>query len=67
MPNRTKDFDCVAMKDRIQAELYEEFLRESSATGCSYVEFVRQRASQSSYVQEMTKRFTGTGEHVQDG
>ena len=55
-PSRTKSFDCVEMKNRIQAKVradYEEHKHEFP----SFLAFVRARNSQSGWVERMEQKF----------
>ena len=56
----TKTFDCVAMKNRIQAEImaaYEARQHEFA----SFAEFVKAAAAEAEFVQEMRKKFGRPG------
>ena len=49
---KTKTFDCVEMKHRIQAEIMSDYLAHRDAYA-SYVEFVEARANASDWVRRM--------------
>jgi hypothetical protein len=49
---RTKDFDCVEMKHRIQRELQEEYERRRDEFS-SYVDFIRKRTENSDLMREL--------------
>lgn len=55
MPTKTKAFDCVAMKNRIQDQRMAEYAAQKDKY-VSFTDFVRARASKSEWVQEMRKR-----------
>ena len=56
MTLKTKDFDCVEMKNEIQARLYDEYLANKDKY-TSYVDFIEERAKNSPWVQETIRRF----------
>ena len=49
MPRQTKTFDCVAMKNRIQRELREEY-ESRKAEFASYIEFINATANESEVI-----------------
>ncbi len=53
---RAKTFDCVEMKDRIQAKLWAEYQRRRREFP-SYMAFIRAMNDESEWVQEMRSRF----------
>ena len=56
MATRTKSFDCVEMKDHIQAQLLAEY--EASKDKCpSFVEFLRSRNDQNEWVRKARAKF----------
>ena len=57
---KTKTFDCVEMKNRIQAQRYEEYLAHRDEYE-SYADFIESRAKKSAWTQEMLRRFGGAG------
>jgi hypothetical protein len=46
MPTKTKTFDCVEMKNRIQAELYAEY-ESRKGEFASYLDFINARVKDS--------------------
>ena len=46
MPTKTKTFDCVEMKNRIQAELYAEY-ESRKGEFASYLDFINAKAKDS--------------------
>ena len=52
----TKTFDCVEMKDRIQARLWAEYQRRK-AEFPSYLDFIRAKNDESDWVKEVRARF----------
>jgi len=58
MTTKIKTFDCVEMKNRIQAEMLAEYdaCKDKYA---SFVDFVKARAEQSEWVQRMRKKIGG--------
>ncbi|MFW6162992.1 MAG: hypothetical protein ACODAJ_09500 [Planctomycetota bacterium] len=63
MGTKTKSFDCVAMKDRIQARLVAEYERRKDEFP-SYMAFIRATAAESDWVQRFRARRQG---HRSDG
>lgn len=53
---KTKSFDCVEMKNEIQARRYEEYMANKDKYE-SYAHFIEERAKKSPWVQEMMRRF----------
>ena len=51
----TKSFDCVAMKNRIQAKLMEEYLARKSEFG-SYAEFIAASANEHEWCRKQLAR-----------
>lgn len=58
MGTKTKSFDCVAMKDRIQARLVAEYERRKDEFP-SYMAFIRATAAESDWVQRFRARRQG--------
>jgi hypothetical protein len=58
MTAKTKEFDCVEMKDRIQAELQAEFTTRKNEFA-SYADFLEAKAGESPWVVQMRQRFQG--------
>jgi hypothetical protein len=56
MGAKTKTFDCVEMKTRIQAQLMAEYERRKEEFA-SYLDFIDAKADESEFVQEMLRRF----------
>jgi hypothetical protein len=56
MATKTKAFDCVEMKDRIQAELLAEYESRKQEFS-SYDDFLEAKANESPWVVRMRKRF----------
>jgi len=56
MGTRTKTFDCVEMKNRIQAERWAEY-QERRDEFESYIDFIQWRARQSPWIREMERKF----------
>ena len=56
MATKTKKFDCVEMKNRIQAQMMAEFRRRKGEFA-SFEEFIAAKAQESSWVRRMEKRF----------
>jgi hypothetical protein len=54
---KTKKFDCVEMKNQIQAKLMEEYEANKDKYG-SYVDFIHKTAEASPWIQAMEKRIT---------
>lgn len=55
MSTKTKTFDCVEMKNRIQAELYAEYQSRKSEFG-SYLDFVNARVKDSELMKAMRQK-----------
>ena len=53
---KTKEFDCVKMKNDIQAQRYEEYIANKDKYE-SYAHFIEERAKKSPWVQETIRRF----------
>ena len=53
---KTKKFDCVEMKNEIQAQLYSDYLAGEDKYE-SYVQFIEERTKKSAWAQQMTRRF----------
>ena len=58
MTTKTKTFDCVEMKNRIQAEIQAEYEVHRNEFP-SFVEFVRSTAANSEYARAMHRKFGG--------
>jgi hypothetical protein len=58
MTTKTKTFDCVEMKNRIQAEIQAEYEARRNEFP-SFVEFVRAAAGDSEYARAMHRKFGG--------
>ena len=58
MTTKTKTFDCVEMKNRIQAKRMAEYEAHKSEY-VSYVDFVKARADRSDWVRQMRSRIAG--------
>jgi hypothetical protein len=58
MTTKAKTFDCVEMKDRIQAELQAEFAARKNEFA-SYADFLEAKAGESPWVVQMRRRFQG--------
>jgi len=56
MATKTKTFDCVEMKNRIQAEMMAEYEAHKEEYG-SFADFIEARARKSEWIQEVRKRF----------
>lgn len=59
---KTKKFDCVEMKNEIQARLYEDYIANKEKYP-SYVRFIEERAKESAWAQQMTRRFQRADAH----
>ena len=59
MRTKTKSFDCVEMKDRIQAERRVEYEARKDEFP-SFLAFVRARAKASDWVEQMSRQFAWT-------
>ena len=55
MPAKTKTFDCVEMKDRIQARLLAEYERRKGEFA-SFAEFLRARNEANAWVRKVRAR-----------
>ena len=55
MTTKTKKFDCVEMKNRIQAEILAEYAAQSQ--NVSFVEFLHSVAKQSQFTAKMRDKF----------
>ena len=51
MATRTKTFDCVGMKNRIQAQLIDEFEKRTGESS-SFAEFLTRRNERDEWVQK---------------
>lgn len=60
MATKTKTFDCVAMKNRIQAKRLAEYEARKDEFD-SYLDFVRARSRDSQWARQLRERF-GWGE-----
>lgn len=60
MTTRTKTFDCVEMKNRIQARRMAEYEARKDEFP-SLLDFVRARSHQSKWLQQVRKRFGWRG------
>ena len=56
MATKTKTFDCVEMKNRIQAERMAEYESRKDEFP-SFLDFVRAKAGESAWVQQVRKKF----------
>ena len=56
---KTKSFDCVEMKNEIQARRYEEYIANKDKYE-SYAEFIEERVKKSPWAQETIRRFSKT-------
>ena len=56
MGPKTKPFDCVEMKNRIQAQRMAEYLARKDEFA-SYLDFVRARCRKSEWVQDVRRKF----------
>ena len=59
MTTPTKTFDCVEMKNRIQAEMLAEY-EARRGEFASFEAFIEGRARESAWIQQMRKRFRRT-------
>ncbi len=62
MTTKTKKFDCVEMKNRIQAEILAEYAAQSQHV--SFAEFLHCVAKQSPFTAKMRERFGKPGDAV---
>jgi hypothetical protein len=64
---KNKTFDCVEMKNRIQAEIYAEYLAHKDEYA-TYLDFINARVEKSEFAQRMIARFplseTSSGAHA---
>ena len=60
MARRTKTFDCVEMKNRIQAQIMAEYDARKDEFA-SFVDFINKTASESEWVRRMRKKFRQKG------
>lgn len=58
MSTKTKTFDCVEMKNRIQAKLLTEYDARRDEFG-SYGEFINARAEKSEWIRRMREKLGG--------
>jgi len=63
MTTKSKTFDCVEMKNRIQAAIQVEY-EAHRAEFPSFVEFVKAAAAQSEYARTMRRKFGGAETHA---
>jgi len=56
MGTKTKAFDCVAMKNRIQAERWAEYQAHRDEYE-SYIDFILARAERSEWIKKMERKF----------
>ena len=56
MGTKAKTFDCVEMKNRIQAQSMAEYLARKDEFP-SYLDFVRDRCRKSEWVQDVRRKF----------
>lgn len=61
MTTKTKTFDCVEMKNRIQAKIMAEY-EAGKDEFSSFGEFINARAAKSQFVRRMRKKFGGPQE-----
>ncbi len=57
---RAKTFDCVEMKNRIQAEIFAEYEAQEDEFP-SFSAFVKARTDKSEWVRQMREKFGGPG------
>ena len=60
MARRTKTFDCVEMKNRIQAQIMAEYEARKDEFA-SFVDFINKTAGESEWVRRMRKKFRQKG------
>ena len=66
MGTKTKTFDCVAMKDRIQAELIAEY-ESRRGEFPSYMAFIQATAAESDWVRQLRERWAkGRGKQTSE-
>ena len=56
MGTKAKTFDCVEMKNRIQAERWAEYQAHRDEYA-SYIDFILARAKQSEWIKTMERKF----------
>jgi hypothetical protein len=56
MATKTKTFDCVEMKNRIQAEMMAEY-ESRKGEFPTFLDFVRAKNRESEWVRQMRKKF----------
>jgi len=61
MTTKAKTFDCVEMKNRIQAKIMAEYEADRDQFS-SFSEFINARAAKSQFVRRMRKKFGGPRE-----
>ena len=59
MASKTKTFDCVDMKNRIQAEIMAEYNARKDEFD-SYFDFLEAKANESEWIQRIRKKFGGS-------
>ena len=60
MTMKTKTFDCVEMKNRIQSERMAEFMAHRDEYN-SYADFIKARSDKSEWVRQMREKISGSG------
>ena len=58
MTGKTKTFDCVEMKNRIQAKMLAEYEARKHEFG-SFTDFIRAKAEESEWVRAVRAKFGG--------
>jgi hypothetical protein len=58
MTTKTKTFDCVEMKQRIQDELRAEY-ESRTKEFANYIDFLQAKANESPWVRQQRQRFAG--------
>lgn len=53
-----KDFDCVRMKDEIQAKLQAEY-ESRKGEFASYTDFIKAKANESEFIRQFKDRISG--------
>jgi lysozyme family protein len=61
MKMKTKTFDCIEMKNRIQSERMTEFEADKNKYD-SYADFIKARSEKSEWVQNMRKKIKRNGQ-----
>jgi len=56
---KTKKFDCVEMKNEIQAQLYNDYIANKDKYE-SYVHYIKERTKKSAWAQLMIRRIKTT-------